>query len=370
MRTSKLLVAAAAAALAVPLASSPVAAQPAGNQQQAEQLYNQADALFQVRKYEEAAKKFTEAYEAWPVTEFLYNIAQSYRLGGNCKEALYFYERFKKLKKRDDGKDLSETDPKRAEKIDRFITELQACVKQTDSATNQKPDDLTRPDGTSNGGTGDTGTTGTGDTGTTSTGTDVADTGDGGDDDDEDLIEETATLGPTMVSARASAGIALLTMGEPQDINGPKPAINISAGYPLAVGPALLDVGAAFTFTPVPYQTMDGSGEQATLIAFLANAGATYPVTPQIGVRGDLGLGILSFGGLTAGNPFTEGGATTDGALGMFHVRFAVAAEYAINENLAASVTPLSVAYSPAKEGLAMDGITNISFLVGLGYRM
>jgi len=356
MRNSKLLAAVAAAALAVPVATSHVAAQPAGNQQQAEQLYNQADALFQVRKYEEAAKKFMEAYEAWPVTEFLYNIAQAYRLGGNCKEALYFYERFKKLKKRDDGKEISQTDPKRAEKIDKFILELDACVKQQQTATDQKPDDLSRPDTGKPAGPGGTGTQ----TATTETPED---------EDDEDLIEAVA-VAPSTVSARASVGLAVLRMGDPQDINGPKPAINLGAGYPMPAGPALLDLGAAITFSPVPYQTMQGTSEQATLFAFMANAGATYPINPQIDVRGDLGLGILSFGGLKGGNPFTEGGATTDGALSMFHVRFAVTGEYLISPNLVASVTPLSVAVSPAKAGLAMDGITNISFLLGVGYRM
>ena len=366
MRNSKLVAALAAALLAGSAAH--VAAQPAGNQAQAEQLYNEADALFQVRKYDEAAAKFILAYEAWPVTEFLYNIAQSYRLAGNCKDALYFYQRFKKLKFRDDGKDLSETDPRRAERIDRFIEELEACVK----TQNDDPRDTTKPDGTSNNPDATDPGTGT-DTGTvTGTGTDVAVAPDGEDDQDEDddlILEDETALGvPTTVSARAVGGIALVGAG---DADVPvQPIFGVVVGYPLAAGPLVLDAGAAFSFTPLPYRDHMNASQQATMVTALANVGATYPVTPQIGVRGDLGLGLMTLGGLGPGNPFTMGGATTDGALAMFHLRVGVSADYAITPNLVATVAPLSFGYSPAKEGLHADAITALSFFVGVGYRM
>ena len=42
-------------------------------------------------RYDEAVAWFTKAYEAWQLNEFLYNIAQSYRLSGNCKKAYEYY---------------------------------------------------------------------------------------------------------------------------------------------------------------------------------------------------------------------------------------------------------------------------------------
>jgi hypothetical protein len=362
--TTRLLAVLGALALAAPLGTSTVSAQPTDNQAKAEKAYTEADALFQVRKYDEAAKKFTEAYEAWPDTEFLYNIAQSYRLAGNCTEALYFYNRFKKLKKRDDGKELSESDPKRSEKIERFIVELEACVKQQTAAKDQQPDDISRPDGTK-----DPTKTG-GDT--TKAQPDKVATPGGEEEEEEEEEEEDVsgetTVGAKMLSARGGFGLAMVDTG---DLDVPiQPAINIGAGYPIAAGPVLLDVGGLFTYTPLPYQTAMGTSETSTLVGLLVNAGATYPINDKIGARGEVGLGVLSWGGLSGGNPFTEMGATTDGALGMFSFRVGVSAEYAFTPNVVATVTPLSYSYAPAADGLAMTAVTNLSFLLGVGYRM
>jgi hypothetical protein len=377
MRTSsRLLAVLGALALTAPLGVSPAWAQPSDNQAKAEKAYLEADALFQVRKYDEAAKKFIEAYEAWPDTEFLYNIAQAYRLAENCGEALYFYQRFKKLKKRDDGKELSESDPKRAEKVDRFITELEACVKQTKSAKDQQPDDITRPD------KGKTTTPPPKDTTPPKDdkGKTVAvvpppdqppdEPPDEPDDepDDDLLLEEEGAMGAKTVSARAVGGIAMIGAG---DLDVPvQPSFVVGAGYPLAAGPVFLDVGAAITYSPLPYRSSMDTSETSTLLAVLANVGVTYPVNDKIGARVDGGLGVLTWGGLGAGNPFTEGGAPTDGTLGMFHLRLALAADYAITDNIVATVTPLSFAFSPAKTGLDMGSVTNLSFLLGIGYRM
>ena len=70
------------------------------------------------------------------------------------------------------------------------------------------------------------------------------------------------------------------------------------------------------------------------------------------------------------GNPFTEGGAATSGALGMFAVRAAASADYAITPNIVATVTPISFAFSPAKDGLRSSSILQIDFMAGIGYRM
>ena len=363
MRTStRLLAVLGALALAAPLSTSSVSAQPSDNQAKAEKAYIEADALFQVRKYDEAAKKFTEAYEAWPDTEFLYNIAQSYRLAGNCTEALYFYNRFKKLKKRDDGKELSESDPKRSEKIERFIVELEACVKQQTTAKDQQPDDISRPDGTRV--PPDDKTKVPPDDKTVAV---VPPEGEEEEEEEEGGVDGEVAVGAKLLVARGAFGGAFVNTGN--DEVPIQPAFTVGAGYPLAAGPVNLDVGGLITYTPLPYQAM-GVSHTSTLVGLLANVGATYPINDKIGVRGDLGLGVLSWGGLGSGNPFTDDGGTTDGALGMFHLRVAAGAEYAFTPNVSATVTPLAFAFSPAKTGLDMSAVTNLSFLVGVGYRM
>jgi len=105
----------------------------------------------------------------------------------------------------------------------------------------------------------------------------------------------------------------------------------------------------------------------------LADAGATYLVMPRIGVRADVGVGALIFSGISdAGNPFTDMGAPTSGALTMFAVRAAVSGDYAITPNIYATLVPFAFTYSPAKDGLRSDlkSITRMDFMVGVGYRM
>ena len=56
----------------------------------------------------------------------------------------------------------------------------------------------------------------------------------------------------------------------------------------------------------------------------------------------------------------------------MLEVRIGVSGDYAITQNLVATVVPLAFSYSPAKSGLRADitSITQLEFMLGLGYRM
>ena len=82
---------------------------------------------------------------------------------------------------------------------------------------------------------------------------------------------------------------------------------------------------------------------------------------------------LVVFSGISeAGNPFTDMGAPTSGALTMLAVRAAVSGDYLITNNVFATLTPLAFTYSPAKSGLRDDikSITRLDFMVGVGYRM
>ena len=108
-RLARLALAGAAAACTVMVGTAASHAQPAGNQQsKAEEYYNKGDAAYNLGRFDEAIENFTKAYEEWPLPEFLYNIAQSYRQQGNCKQALFFYKRFKSLKEKDKDNPLTQ----------------------------------------------------------------------------------------------------------------------------------------------------------------------------------------------------------------------------------------------------------------------
>jgi hypothetical protein len=349
-------------------------------EKKAEEYFVKGDTAYNLGRYDEAVTWFEKAYETWPQAEFLYNIAQSYRLAGNCKKALHFYKRFRSLKEKDTENPLSQ---KKKDDIDRFIKDLESCAAKADDSAGQQPDTVERP-----GGGGDTTTTGGGDTTTTTTGgddttttttggdttttttggDDVAAAGGGGDDDDDDddLIEEDVTVGaPKLLSARLGMGMAIFSAG---DLEVPvQPSFGITAGYPLAAGPVILDLGANFTYSPLPYKVMDMQ-EQATLLGIRADVGVTYPVNPKIGVRGDLGLGLAKLSGLVQGNPFTDD--FSPASFSMFSFRLGVSADYAFTPNVVATVTPFSLAFSPAPEEAFMDSLVEINLLVGVGYRM
>ena len=80
-------------------------------------------------------------------------------------------------------------------------------------------------------------------------------------------------------------------------------------------------------------------------------------MTPKIGVRGDLGVGALIFGGICeTSNPFTDMGAPTTGALTMFaRARRASRPTTRSRRTSFATLTPLAFTYSPAKDGLRGD---------------
>jgi len=188
-------------------------------------------------------------------------------------------------------------------------------------------------------------------------------------------VTRSATVGaaPQLLVARLTGGVGKVEAGNlAVPIQG---TFNLFAGYPIQINDQLeIDAGLNIGYMPVPFTNlMTNANQTASLISVLADAGATYTVMPNLGVRGDLGVGALVFSGMgDPVNPFTDGGAPTTGALGMLAIRAGVAADYAITPNIVATVAPISVEYSPAKSGLRDDikSILAFDFMLGVGYRM
>jgi tetratricopeptide (TPR) repeat protein len=81
-------------AIAVALAA-PAAAQPAPSGTAAEH-YERGRRLYDVASYQEAIAEFKLAYTLEPDPSYLFNIAQAYRLDGDCAAAADFFKRFLK----------------------------------------------------------------------------------------------------------------------------------------------------------------------------------------------------------------------------------------------------------------------------------
>jgi hypothetical protein len=328
-------------------------------------FYDQAEKQYNLGKFDSAVDLYTKAYEEWPEPFFLFNIAQAYRQAGNCKQALFFYKRFLALKAADTAKPIA---PSLRQEVEARIAELDACTKA--ELANKPPDGQIAPDGQQPTAT------------TTTPPTTVATTAPS---DEDDGIEQGAPDGPavyaqpSIVSLRAAGGGAKLFIPGVEESGGAgltpvQGAFAITAGYPIGVAPQLtVEVGANFNFMVIPQEVM-GKTEQATQIAFLPNAALTFGLTDKIGLRADLGAGILRFAGLKQDTPFTKGVEATEfkSSVTMFNLRIGASAEYAFTPNVVGVVTPLAFSFSPAGTGLNPDikSLQRIDFMVGIGYRL
>jgi hypothetical protein len=357
----------------------------------ADDWYTEGETQYNLGNFDKAADAFKQGYSLESVDNkkpaYLYNVAQAYRQAKKCKDASFFYKRYLSLKDQDTAKPLN---PDKRKEIEGWIAELEECEKSQDSIASKRPDSTIPPNGNPTGtgttgtGTTGTGTTGTGTTGTTTTtktgtgtgsGTKVADAGSGegeGDDDGGGIHAGVTVEQPKVISLRFTGGVSKISAG---DLTVPvEPTFNLFAGYPIAVSEQLeVDVGVDLNFTPVPYTDSMNVKKTGQFIGVLADVGAVYSVAPKIGLRADLGIGANVFSGISEmGNPFTQNGAATTGALGMLAVRVGVAADYMITPNVLITVAPIAFTYSPAKDGLRSDikSLTRLDFMLGVGYRM
>ncbi len=346
--------------LAALLAPSLAFAQP----KTADDFYKEGETQYNLGNFQAAVDAFKKGFELEPndskKAAYLYNVAQAYRQNKDCGNAQFFYKRYLALKENDTKKPLK---PEKRTEIEDRIKELDECARQQEAIKNKPPDQNLTPTGD-----GDPAA----DPKVVGGGKQVGDVTEPGDGDDEDGITKTApSTAPRLITMRLTGGAARLSAG---NIEVPTLAtVALFAGYPIAVADKLIvEVGAGFTYTRVPF-VMAGAGgasKSASLVAVMANVGAVYAVVPKLSLRAELGFGGLFFLGASE-SPFTNDQETT-GALGMVHVRVGVSADYAITPNLVITAAPFAFSYSPPKEGLREDikSLTEIDFMVGLGYRM
>jgi hypothetical protein len=405
--------------IACVLGSLLISAIASGDPKTAEEWFKQGENEYDLGNFDKAADAFKQAFSIETNESkrpaYLYNVAQAYRQGGRCKDAAFFYKRFLALKESDRAKPLSE---KTRQQTEQLVTQMEDCAKDPDVKAGKPPTNPTHPDEASTGtgkastGTGkaSTGTgkastgTGTGPTGaagaTTATGpqagnSNTATSGGGtrpvttttdaagtrvatSTSDDHDVgnhvtgSSKTASSMPPL-TGRFELGVGKVSAG---DLSVPiNPTFALIGGYPIQINPKLrIEPGLAVIGQPVGYKNgITMASSTASLISVLANGSGVYSLAPKMSARGDLGLGMLVFSGISdPGSPFTQNGAGTTGALTMFAVRLAASLDYELTPKLVGTVTPLSLTYSPAKSGLRDDikAITQFDFMVGIGYRM
>jgi hypothetical protein len=336
----------------------------------AAEWFAEGDTQYTLGNFEKAADAFKQGFALETVESkkavYLYNVGQAYRQAKKCTEAIFFYKRFLAAKATDTVKPL--TDKQKAD-TDKFIADLEECVKQQEAAKNRPPDTLGT--GTGSGSETGSGSAGSG-SGSGSAKPIRVGQGSGSDSGDEGgITKKFVEAQPKTLSARLEGGASKFSGGSVNwQVAGTGTLI---AGYPIALGDkAELDVGLAAAFTPLTYTNgITMQQKTATMTSVLADVGIGYDVAPKVEVRGDLGLGALSFGGIDQmGSPFTKNGAGTTGALGMFALRIGASVDYLFTPNLYATVTPIAFSFSLAPSGLLFTSLVRLDFMAGVGYRM
>ncbi|MGE5185120.1 MAG: tetratricopeptide repeat protein, partial [Acidobacteriota bacterium] len=202
----------------------------------ADEWYKEGENQYNLGEFDKAADAFKQGFaletDDAKKPAFLYNVAQAYRQGNKCKDAVFFYKRFLSLKDTGVGKPLSDDKHK---EIEGLIAELDACAKNQEAIAKKPPENTMSPSGDSTGkSTGTTGTAGT----TTATGTKVANAGDeGGDEGDEGGVRKGITLEPKLVTGRLGLGASFVSAG---NLDIPvQPNFTLIGGYPIKLIPKL-----------------------------------------------------------------------------------------------------------------------------------
>lgn len=344
--------------------------------------YNEGENQFNLGAFDKAAEAFKQGF-ALENTEakkpaYLFNIAQSYRMANDCKNAHFFYKRF--LAVQDGLENAKPLSPKVRKDVEERISELEKCAQQAASISKRPPNSLDGKDKDGGGGGKDSDDDDNKRPASTSSGTGgkktVATRGHDGEDDDGDAGEVHAQVSerPHLLDARLTGGGTKINAGShdvPIQATGA-----LTVGYPIPVAPQIsVEPGVALTLSPVPYtnaatSTKPAENRTALMTSVMANGAATYEVIPKLGVRLDVGLGVLLLSNVS--ESFFTDMQPTSGALTMFHVRGAVSAEYAVTPNFIVTAPSLAFSYSPPKDGLSDDikSITAFDFMVGVSYRM
>jgi hypothetical protein len=147
------------------------------------------------------------------------------------------------------------------------------------------------------------------------------------------------------------------------------PIFVASQAYRLDLGGTIAEFGLSEMYLPVPFRMLDGREASAFLAGAMARLGISYPLG-----RFEAGLslepGMLVFGGLHDGNPFTVDGAAATGPVPMPTVRAAFVFAFTPLDRFATFISPGVAMASTTSPGLtrSISTITRWEALIGVAY--
>ena len=104
----------------------------------ARDAYNNGMAHYHLEEYDAAIGEWERGFRAKPAPEFLYNIAQAYRLSKRPEKALSFYQKYLRMN----------PEAKNRDEVEKHIATLKEIVEKQKSAAESPPQGTVAPTGT------------------------------------------------------------------------------------------------------------------------------------------------------------------------------------------------------------------------------
>jgi len=292
---------------------------------------------YQAGQFEEAIAEFEEAYKIAPDPILLFNIAQSNRHLGRKERALFFYWRYLEQAPQS-APNRADASRHIAELVDELQREEDARRRARDlaltAAANQR-EAQRREEGWEEG---------------------------GGDPSAAHLRRWTVA---------AFAGPALLRFGR-EDVDAPAAAtFSLAAARTWNVHGHHLQLGVEGVFVPLPFTRLDGTSEATGwMCGGLVVGGVRIPLAPHWALGAQLGAGILWWGGLSEGNPFTYMGQAATGPVPLPSGRVRAEALYSLGHRFFLLLAPSVTFSKTVSAGLTHDIelVSRWELGFGLGY--
>jgi hypothetical protein len=334
----------------------------ADDAQKARELFTQGNTYFDLGQFDKAIDAWQNGYQLKNDPGFLYNIAQAYRTMGDAQKAIFFYKRY--LSNSPKARNRSEVEQK--------IEALQKQLSVQEQAKGLPPPGPFGPDNP-----GAAGTPAPTEPPPTATNPEVvvSDGARGGSAAGQGAtnpsgIVETGALGagqaaPHRVDLRAAIGFDTWSSGLQENAQ-PSFAFTLAGGYTFGNPAARVRfrLGALLGYT-----FLKETDSKDTFTSFLIDPTIVVRVTPRLLLMGDLGLGVMSIGGLTPNSALLATPAVDiNGSQQSFSlVRIGIAAEYDLTKSFSAFFWP-AYANSAKKENFYGD-IGRFELLAGVAYR-
>jgi hypothetical protein len=297
--------------------------------------------------FQEAIAEFEKAYNVDPAPILLFNIAQSHRQLGDKERALFFYRRY------------LEQAPNAANKgeVEQRMKDLSASLQQ-ERELKQKP-----PPGV--------------ETKEVAPANPPPITPASNPVPPDNVPKVEGTPPPPEPAVRpwlleASLAPAFVTFSGRAIDTPVMLSFRVGAGYTLLSGASNLRLGVDAQVAILPYtNTVSAAKESSSLWGFMLGARYLYRVTQELGLGADLGVGVIWWDGLGAGNPFTVDQVAASGPVPMPSLQVGLRAEYALSPGFFLALSPELLWSKTTSDGLTMSvsSVRRIDIYAGAGYR-